>query len=198
MPAGTLKGGFSLAELMVAASLFAVISLILTHLIVTQLRFCRRASERLELEREQLLLQESLRQDLAASASAGVSLHPTGTGLALQMVEDVAFDGSVTFLDKRLVAYRYEADQILYRYSWQKNPPFTLSPQPQRLNSSQWAGLLANPPQRTTLWKSLKSFRVRSEASIQDVTQRLWVDCSWQDAKGPWQTSYCMFTRQNP
>lgn len=194
----SLSNGFSLAETMVAAGLFAVISLVLSQFLVAEMRFCRKASARLGLEREQLLLQESLRQDLLSSASAGISLNATQSGLALQAIDDVGPDGVLKFSDSRLVAYRYESDQFLYRYSWQTNPPFVLKPRPERLSPTQWAGLLVNPPQRKTIWKSLSAFRVRSEASPQEVTQRLWVDCTWQDEKGPWMASYCMFTRQNP
>jgi len=198
VPSRSLKKAFSLAETMVAAGLFAVISLVLSQFIIAEMRFCRKASARLGLEREQLLLQESLRQDLIASASAGISLNSSQSGLALQAVEDVGPDGVLKFSDTRLVAYRYESDRMLYRYSWQQNPPFVLLPRPARLTPTQWAGLLVNPPQRKTVWKSLTAFGVRSEASPQDVTQRLWIDCTWQDEKGPWMASYCMFTRQNP
>lgn len=198
MPTRSLRGAFTLAEMMVASGLFALISLVLTSLIVQQMRVCTRASERLSLEREQMLLDENLRQDLMVGAAAGLSLEPAGRGIAIQPVEDVAPDGFLVYSTKRLIAYRYESTGWLHRYSWQVKPlPCALQQTPQRLTPANWAQLLSRPPDRNSYWTRLKGFTVRSQASG-DVTQRLTFDTTWQDEKGLSNLSTCYFTRQNP
>lgn len=187
-----------MAEMMVASALFAIISLVLASLIVQQMRVCRRASQRLTLEREQMLLDESLRQDLMTSAAAGITIEAGGKAMAVQPVEDVAPDGFLVYSIKRLIAYRYEPTGWLHRYSWQvKALPFPLLQTPQRLTPANWLQLLSQPPDRNSHWTLLTAFGVRSD-SVGDVTQRLTFDTTWQDEKGLSSLRTCYFTRQNP
>jgi len=199
VPTGPLRRAFSLAEVIVAAGLFAVISLILSSFLIHQLRICRRATERLGLEREQMLLHENLRQDLMATAAAGITLAPGGQGISLQPVQDVAPDGFLVYSTRRLIAYRYEADSRLHRYAWQVRPlAFSLTQVAQRLTPANWASLLSQPPDRNSYWSRLKNFHVQGELGAQDITQRMIFDTTWQDEKGPVTLRTCYFTRQNP
>lgn len=200
MPTRTLKGGFSLAEVVVATGLFAVISLILSGWVVRQMRFCTRANERLGLEREQMLLEESLRQDLMATAAAGITLDPGGSAIAMQPVADVAPDGFLVYSTSRLNVYRYEPTGWLHRYAWQVRPlAFALQQTPQRLGPSEWSLLLTRPPDRNLHWTRLKSFLVSSQLGPGDVGQRITFDTTWLDERGLQQTLHsCFFTRQNP
>lgn len=198
MPPRPLKG-FTLAEVVVATALFALITVILSDWMVRQMRFCTRASERLGLEREQMLLEESLRQDLMATAGAGITLDPGGRAIAMQPVEDVAPDGFLVYSTRRLQVYRYESSGWLHRYSWQVKPlAFALLQMPQRLSASDWTQLLTRPPDRNMHWTRLKSFRVSGELGPDDVTQRLTFDTTWQNELGIQSLQTCFFTRQNP
>lgn len=182
-----------------ASGLFALISLILAGLIVQEMRFCTRASRRLEVEREQMLLEENLRQDLMSTAAAGITVEPSAKAFALQPVEDVGLDGFLVFSTRRLIVYRYESDQMLHRYAWKLKPlAFVLQQKPVRLTAQDWAGLLTKPPDRDSHWTRLKSFRVHGDAGADDVTQRLSFEMIWQEENGPRSTRSCYFTRQNP
>ncbi|MBS2040725.1 hypothetical protein JST97_37405 [bacterium] len=200
MSTRALRAGFSLAEALVVTALVGVLTTVVGHLLISEFKFCTMASERLGLEREQELLRESLRQDILASASAGLTFEPNSLGLALQPVEDITFEGTAIYSDKRLNVYLFDSNlKRLERRSWQTTPPITLKNPPARLNASDWNLVRAATPQRRIGWSMLVSFRVRSEAASLDlVSQRLWFDCKWQDKKGVQQLSYCFFTRQNP
>lgn len=203
MPSRSLANGargFSLAETLLVVALTGLLATVLGHFLISELRFCTLASERLSLEREQELLQESLRQDILASAAAGISLETSGMGLALQPVEDINFEGAAIYSLKRLIYYRYNPSlKQLDRCSWQTTTPITLTTPPQRLSMSDWNLVGTSPPQRRSRWFFLTSFRARGELASADlVSQRLWFDCQWQDKKGTQQMSYCFFTRQNP
>ena len=198
MPTRPLNSrGFSLVEMVVAAALASIITLILATLLSAQYRICRQSALRLNLQHEQLWLKENLRKDVFSTSGAGISIESAGLGLALQPLVEVTFQGVARYSTEDLVIYRWQPNQRLQRLQWQKNLPFTLTSPPVRLSLADWSNQTGPRPLRTLEWSYLQSARFSGEMGAGQVTQRIWLDATWTTTHGPWAIRTCLFSRQN-
>ncbi|MBT9581872.1 type II secretion system protein [bacterium] len=198
MPTRTLRQrGYSLVEMVIAAALASIITLILASLLSAQFRICRQSALRLNLQHEQLWLKENLRKDVFSTSGAGISIESTGLGLALQPLVDVTFQGVARYSTEDLVIYRWQSNQRLQRLQWQRKLPFALSAPPVRLSLADWSNLTSPRPLRSFEWSYLQSARFSGEMGAGQVTQRIWLDATWTTTHGPWAIRSCLFTRQN-
>lgn len=194
--------GFTLAEMLVALALAAILASVCAGLLVSQLRISRRSTERIGLEHNHLLLHEALRYDISLATSSSISINAAANGIAFQPADTLTLQGTLAYSTSSLSVYQFHPGQRkLVRDAWTVSPPVALQSPAQRLVPSQWLTLAtATSPNRRT-WDDLRSFQVRTEEPGNAwLNPRLWVDCEWQHEPTSrlWRVSYCLYSRQRP
>lgn len=188
---------FTLAEVLLASALLAVLTAVLGGLLVSQMKISARTDRNIALERGHLMLQESMRHHVALATAASTSLAANGQSLALQFSGGATVDGILTYDTRQLAYYAYTpSDKKLRLRFWSVAPPLTLQSPPLRLSSADWSTLTTAGGGTLQTWDHLEQCRFRSETPG-SISRRLWVDCDWRLDGRSWQISYCLLFRQN-